>query len=227
MRLLLAEDEKELSNALCAILKHHNYSVDAVYDGADALDYGLAENYDAIILDIMMPKMDGIQVLTRLRKEHIATPVLLLTAKAEIEDRITGLDAGADDYLPKPFDMGELLARLRAITRRKSEFLPNTLCFGDTTLDRSTFALSAPRGSLRLGNKEFQMMEMLMEHPGNLISAEQFMSRIWGYDTEADISVVWVYISNLRKKLAGLGSSVEIRATRGVGYSLEDSAKER
>ncbi len=226
MRLLLAEDEKELSNALCAILKHHNYSVDAVYNGADALDYGLAENYDAIILDIMMPKLNGIEVLTRLRKEHIATPVLMLTAKSEIEDRITGLDAGADDYLPKPFDMGELLARLRAITRRKSEFLPNTLRFGNTTLNRSTLALSTSCGSLRLGNKEFQMMEMLMEHPKNLISAEQFLSKIWGYDTEADIGVVWVYISNLRKKLASLGSSMEIRATRGVGYSLEESAKE-
>ncbi len=221
MRLLLAEDEKELSNALCAILKHHNYSVDAVYNGTDALDYGLAENYDAILLDIMMPKMNGIEVLKALRKAQVTTPVLMLTAKAEIEDRIVGLDAGADDYLPKPFDMGELLARIRAITRRKGDLSSNVLKFGNSSLDRSSLILSGPSDSIRLGNKEYQMMEMLMEHPGHLVSTEQFMERIWGYDTEAEISVVWVYISYLRKKLIGLGSNVEIKATRGVGYSLE------
>ncbi len=225
MRLLLAEDEKELSNALCAILRHHNYSVDAVYNGADALDYGMAENYDAIILDIMMPKLDGIQVLTGLRKAQVHTPVLLLTAKGQVEDRIAGLDAGADDYLPKPFDMGELLARIRAVTRRRESLLPNTLQFGNTTLDRGALTLSAPGGSMRLGNREFQMMEMLMEHPRNLISTEQFMERIWGYDTDAEVSVVWVYLSYLRKKLGSLGSNVEIRASRGVGYFLETADK--
>lgn len=220
MRILLAEDERELSNALVTILKRGNYSVDAVYDGADALDYGLSENYDVIILDIMMPKMNGLDALKRLRESGVTTPVLMLTAKAEISDRITGLDTGADDYLTKPFAMGELLARVRAMTRRKSEFMPNVLTYGNISLDKSTFELSCGGSSLRLGNKEFQMMEMLLQSPGRLISTEQFMERIWGYDAEAEINVVWVYISYLRKKLSALNANVEIRATRGVGYTL-------
>lgn len=222
MRLLLAEDEKELSKALCAILKHNNYSVDAVYNGQDALDWGLCENYDGIILDLMMPKMNGIEVLKELRSQGISTPVLILTAKAEIEDKIIGLDAGADDYLTKPFAMGELLARVRAITRRKAEFSPNLLSFGNISLNRDTFELLKDENSVRLGNKEFQMFEMLMTNPGRLISTEQFMERIWGYETEAEINVVWVYISYLRKKLAGLGANIEIKAVRGVGYTLEE-----
>ena len=222
MRLLLAEDEKELSKALCAILKHNNYSVDAVYDGQDALDYGLDENYDGIILDLMMPKKNGLEVLEELRKAGVSTPVLILTAKSQIEDKIAGLDKGADDYLTKPFATGELLARIRAMTRRKSEFTPNQMTFGNLTLNRETFELSSPTGSVRLGNKEFQMLELLMDNPGRLISTEQFMERIWGYETEAEINVVWVYISYIRKKLAGLGANVEIKATRGVGYSLTE-----
>ena len=222
MRLLLAEDEKELSKALCAILKHNNYSVDAVFNGQDALDYGLCENYDGIILDIMMPKMNGLDVLKELRAKGISTPVLMLTAKAEVDDRILGLDLGADDYLTKPFSMGELLARIRAITRRKSEFSPNILSSGNISLNRETFELSAEKNSVRLGNKEFQMMEMLLSNPGRLISTEQFMERIWGYETEAEINVVWVYISYLRKKLSNLGANVEIKAVRGVGYTLEE-----
>lgn len=225
MRLLLAEDEKELSKALCAILKHNNYSVDAVFNGQDALDYGLCENYDGIILDIMMPKMNGLDVLKELREKGISTPVLMLTAKAEVEDRILGLDLGADDYLTKPFSMGELLARIRAITRRKSEFSPNILTSGNLSLNRETFELSAGDTSLRLGNKEFQMMEMLMSNPGRLISTEQFMERIWGYETEAEINVVWVYISYLRKKLTTLSADLEIKAVRGVGYTLEEMTK--
>ena len=225
MRLLLAEDEKELSKALCAILKHNNYSVDAVFNGQDALDYGLCENYDGIILDIMMPKMNGLDVLKELREKGISTPVLMLTAKAEVEDRILGLDLGADDYLTKPFSMGELLARIRAITRRKSEFSPNILTSGNLSLNRETFELSAGDTSLRLGNKEFQMMEMLMSNPGRLISTEQFMERIWGYETEAEINVVWVYISYLRKKLTTLSANLEIKAVRGVGYTLEEMTK--
>ena len=221
MRLLLAEDEKELSKALCAILKHNNYSVDAVFNGQDALDYGLCENYDGIILDIMMPKKNGLDVLKELRENGISTPVLMLTAKAEVEDRILGLDMGADDYLTKPFSMGELLARIRAITRRKSEFSPNLLSSGNLSLNRETFELSVDNNSIRLGNKEFQMMEMLMSNPGRLISTEQFMERIWGYETEAEINVVWVYISYLRKKLTTLGADQEIKAVRGVGYTLE------
>ncbi len=224
MRLLLAEDEKELSKALCAILKHNNYSVDAVFNGQDALDYGLCENYDGIILDIMMPKKNGLEVLKELRAQGVSTPVLILTAKAEVDDRILGLDMGADDYLTKPFSMGELLARIRAITRRKSEFSPNLLTSGNLSLNRETFELSTENNSIRLGNKEFQMMEMLMSNPGRLISTEQFMERIWGYETEAEINVVWVYISYLRKKLLNLGAKLEIKAVRGVGYTLEETA---
>lgn len=222
MRLLLAEDEQDLSKALCAILKHNNYSVDAVYNGQDALDYGLCENYDGIILDIMMPKKNGIEVLTELRKSGVDTPVLILTAKSEVDDKILGLDSGADDYLTKPFAMGELLARIRALTRRKADFTPNLLTSGNLSLNRESFELSVDEESIRLGNKEFQMMEMLMSNPGRLISTEQFMERIWGYETEAEINVVWVYISYLRKKLASLKANLEIKAVRGVGYTLEE-----
>ena len=222
MRLLLAEDEQELSNALSAILKHSRYSVDTVYDGQDALDYALLGDYDGMILDIMMPKLDGLEVLRQLRAAGIGMPMLLLTAKAEVEDRIAGLDTGADDYLTKPFAMGELLARVRAMTRRKGEFQPNTLRFGDIALNCETFELTGPTGSLRLGSKEFQMLEMLMRSPKRLTSTEQFMERIWGYDAEAEINVVWVFISNLRKKLAAVGASVGIRAARGQGYVLEE-----
>jgi DNA-binding response OmpR family regulator len=222
MRILLAEDEKEMSNALVAILKHNNYSVDAVYDGADALDYGLSDNYDVLLLDIMMPKMSGLEVLQKLREKGIHTPILMLTAKAEIEDRIQGLDMGADDYLSKPFAMGELLARVRAMSRRKSEFTPNLIELGNIKLNKENYELSSDTSSLRLGNKEFQMLEMLMNNPKRLISTEQFMERIWGYDAEAEISVVWVYISYLRKKLASLDANIKIKAVRGVGYSLEE-----
>lgn len=222
MRLLLAEDEKELSNALTAILKHNNYSVDPVYNGLDARDYGLSENYDGIILDIMMPGMNGIDVLKELRNNGIETPVLLLTAKSEVQDKITGLDSGADDYLTKPFAMGELLARIRAMTRRKSEFSPNLLTLGNTSLSRENFTLSTSQGEQKLGNKEFQVIEMLMLNRGMLISTERLMEKIWGFDSDAEINVVWVYISYLRKKLAAVGSNIEIKASRGVGYTLEE-----
>ncbi len=220
MRLLLAEDEKELSKALCAILKHNNYSVDAVFDGEAALDYGMAGNYDGIILDIMMPKLSGIEVLKKLRSNNITTPVLMLTAKSELDDKINGLDAGADDYLTKPFAMGELLARLRALCRRNPVLKPAVLCCGNTKLDPATYELSTENGIFRLGNKEFQMMEMLMSNSGRLISTDQFMERIWGYDSDAEINVVWGYVSYLRKKLDSLKSDIEIKATRGVGYSV-------
>lgn len=223
MRLLLAEDEQDLSKALCAILKHNNYSVDPVYNGQDALDYGLCENYDGIILDIMMPKKNGIEVLKELRQNGVDTPVLILTAKGEVDDKILGLDSGADDYLTKPFAMGELLARIRALTRRKADFIPNLLTIGNLSLNRESFELSVGDASIRLGNKEFQMIEMLMSNPGRLISTEQFMERIWGYETEAEINVVWVYISYLRKKLNTLKANLEIKAVRGVGYTLEEA----
>ncbi|MDY3017364.1 MAG: response regulator transcription factor [Blautia sp.] len=221
MRILLAEDEKELSNALTMILKHNNYSVDAVYNGEDALHYLDAENYDAAILDVMMPKMDGITVLRQVRAQGNTVPVLILTAKAEVDDRVLGLDSGADDYLTKPFAAKELLARLRSITRRQMEIPGNLLNFGNLSLDRSKYELSSSAGIVRLGNKEYQMMEMLMGNPGQVISTEHFMERIWGYDSEAERSVVWVYLSNLRKKLVSLKADVQIKAARNQGYSLE------
>ena len=223
MRILLAEDERELSNALTAILKHNNYSVDVVYNGEDAFNYGICENYDCIILDIMMPKMDGIRVVKKLREKGIATTVLLLTAKAEVEDRITGLDAGADDYLTKPFAMGELLARIRAMTRRKNAVISDLLKVGNISLNRENYELKSVKGTYRLANREYQMMEMLMSNPNVLISTDKFMDRIWGYDSEAEINVVWVYISYLRKKLASLEANIKIKAVRGVGYTLEET----
>ncbi|MBR2406237.1 MAG: response regulator transcription factor [Clostridia bacterium] len=221
MRLLLAEDERELSHALTAILKYNHYSVDAVYNGEDALDYLLNGTYDGAILDIMMPKLDGLTVLRRAREQGCAVPILLLTAKSEIDDRVAGLDAGADDYLTKPFATRELLARIRAMTRRQAEITPSVLQVGNLSLNRTTFELSTAAGSFRLAGKEFQMMEMLMSHPGMRITTEQFMERIWGYDSDAEINVVWVYLSYLRKKLTTLEANVRIRAFRGVGYTLE------
>lgn len=223
MRILLAEDEKEMSNALVAILKHNNYSIDAVYDGSDALDYGLSGNYDIIILDIMMPKRNGLEVLTKLREKGMHTPVLLLTAKSQIEDRIKGLDTGADDYLSKPFAMGELLARVRALSRRRAEFAPDLIQLGNISLNKESYELSNQKLTLRLSNKEYQMLEMLMSNPKRLISTDQFMEHIWGYDSETEINVVWVYISYLRKKLETLEATVRLKAVRGVGYTLEEA----
>ncbi len=222
MKLLLADDEKELTNALVAILKHSNYTVDAVYNGTDALDYALSSDYDGIILDIMMPGMDGMEVLKKLREKDISTPVLFLTAKTEVDDRIKGLDLGADDYLPKPFDTGELLARVRAMLRRKSDFAPSNLSCGNLTLERSSYELSTPEHeNIHLSSREFQMMEMLMTSPGRIISVDTFMDHIWA-DGEADVNVVWVYISNLRKKLSSLNATCQIKASRGVGYSIAE-----
>ena len=221
MKLLSAEDERDLSRALVAILKHNNYTVDAVYDGGDAIDYALAEKYDGILLDVMMPRADGFEVLRVLREKGVKTPILMLTARGEREDKIQGLDCGADDYVTKPFDMAELLARIRALTRRSGEYTPSVLRFGDLELNKSTFELSGPKGRIRLAGKEFQMMEMLLSVPGRVIGTERFMERIWGYDCESEINVVWVCVSSLRKKLAGLESSVRIRASRGIGYSAE------
>lgn len=221
MRLLLAEDEEDLSKALVAVLKHNNYSVDAVYNGQDALDYLETENYDGAILDIMMPKMDGLTVLRKTREAGNSVPVILLTAKAEIDDRVAGLDCGADDYLTKPFSMKELLARIRAMTRRKAETTDSVLTFEDISLDRSTYVLSCGNDAVRLASKEYQMLEMLMSNPKQIISVDQFMDRIWGFDSDTELNVVWVNISYLRKKLSSLNSCVSIKATRGLGYSLE------
>lgn len=222
MRLLLAEDEKSLSKAIIAILERNNYSADAVYDGLEALEYLESGVYDGAILDIMMPKMDGITVLKKIRGKGINVPVLILTAKSEIDDKVLGLDSGANDYLTKPFSTRELLARIRAMTRTGSPQNTSKLLMGNISLDTASHELSAPMGSFRLANKEFQMLEMLMRNPGRLIPTEMFMEKIWGYDSEAEISVVWVYVSYLRKKLSALGANVQIKAARNAGYSLEE-----
>ena len=222
MRLLLAEDEKSLSRALVKILEHANYSVDAVYDGVEALEYLKSENYDGVILDIMMPRKDGLEVLKTIRAEGSNIPVLLLTAKSEIDDKVKGLDLGANDYLTKPFAPPELLARIRAMTRTQVPSQnDNELHVGNIALNTASYELSSPTSSFRLANKEYQMMELLMRNPHQLISTEQFMDRIWGYDSNAEINVVWVYISYLRKKLNALQANVAIRAARNAGYSLE------
>ncbi|HBI51342.1 MAG: response regulator transcription factor [Ruminiclostridium sp.] len=220
MRLLLAEDERTLSDALTAMLTHSNYSVDAVYNGQDALDYLEAGNYDCAVLDVMMPKMDGITVLKKIRAEGINIPVLLLTAKSEIDDRVEGLDSGADDYMTKPFAAKELLARIRAMTRRQPELTDTLLKAGNVTLSRSDYTLTGPDGNIRLANKEYQMLEMMMMNPNQAISTERFLEKIWGYESESEINVVWVNISGLRKKLASVGGSVTIKAARGIGYML-------
>ena len=224
MKLLYAEDEPAMSEAVTDVLSYHKYTVDAVYDGADALYYAEHEDYDGIILDIMMPKMSGLEVLRRLRQEGINTPVLLLTAKSEIEDRIEGLDLGADDYLPKPFAMGELLARVRAMLRRREEFTPDILRVGDLALNLQSYELSCGAEKVLLPKLEYQMMELLMLNKGIYLSTEDLLVKVWGYDTEADIGVVWVYISYLRKRLSALGSTVELKAKRGIGYTLEAGA---
>lgn len=223
MRILLAEDEKSLSRAVVALLEKNNYSADAVYNGEDALAYLEAGNYDALILDIMMPKMDGLEVLRRLRQQGNAIPVLMLTARAEVEDKVAGLDTGANDYLTKPFSTAELMARIRAMTRSQARGqMSSRLTLGNITLDQTTFELSSPTGSFRLANKEYQMMELLLRNPRSLIPTERFLERIWGYDSEVELNVVWVYISYLRKKLAALQADIQIRAARNAGYCLEE-----
>ena len=221
MRLLYAEDEKSLARAVSTILVKNNYSVDVVYDGQSALDYLATENYDGAILDVMMPKVDGFEVLRRMRARGDRTPVLLLTARGEIDDRVAGLDSGANDYLTKPFDMKELLARIRAMTRVLSVQPDKTISFGSVTLDCASYDLTGPGGSTKLAGKEYQMMEMLMRNSRKLVSTEAFMDRIWGYDSEAELNIVWVYISTLRKKLKGIDADIEIKAQRGLGYYLE------
>lgn len=222
MRILLAEDERSLSRAVIALLEKNNYSADAVYDGQEALEYLEAGNYDALILDLMMPKMDGLTVLRTLREQGNPIPVLILTAKSEVDDKVLGLDTGANDYLTKPFSTQELMARIRAMTRSQTGGqVTSRLTFGNITLDQATFELSSPAGSFRLANKEFQMMEMLMRNPRQIIPTERFLERIWGYDSEVELSVVWVYISYLRKKLSALRYNIQIKVTRNAGYSLE------
>ena len=221
MRILLAEDEKSMSRALTAIFTKNNYSVDAVSDGEEALRYLRTGDYDAAVLDIMMPKMDGIEVLKQIRKDGNLIPVIMLTAKSQVEDKIEGLDSGANDYLTKPFDSKELLARIRAMTRVSTVQADSVLKYGNISLDRTTCELKGPEGSVKLSGKEYQMLELLMLNPSVLISTEKFLDKLWGLDSEADISVVWTFLSYLRKKLVSVGADVQIKASRGQGYSLE------
>lgn len=221
MRILLAEDEKALSKAIVKIFEKNKYSVDAVYDGEEAICYIENGNYDIAVLDIMMPKTDGITVLKKVRASGNRIPILMLTAKSEIEDRVLGLDSGANDYLSKPFDTRELLARIRALTRGNAA-TDAKLTIGNISLDRSTFELSSAYGNYRLTNKEFQLMEYFMMNPKAILSTEQIMEKVWGYDTESEINVVWVYVSYLRKKLAALKADVSIKASRNAGYFLEN-----
>lgn len=221
MKLLYAEDEVSMSEAVVDILTYHKYTVDAVYDGEEALEYAELEHYDGIILDIMMPKKSGLDVLKELRARGDNTPVLLLTAKTEIEDRIEGLDLGADDYLPKPFAMGELLARIRAMLRRKENYTPNTLAMGNVSLNMSTYELAVGSESVTLPKLEYQLMELLMLNNNQYLSSEDILTKIWGYDSESDLGIVWVYISYLRKRLQALGADISIKVKRNVGYKLE------
>lgn len=221
MKLLYAEDEPALSEAVVDYLTYHKYIVDAVYNGEDAYDYAISGGYDGIILDIMMPKRDGLEVLAALRRNGCRTPVLLLTAKTQVEDRIQGLDTGADDYLPKPFDMGELIARIRAMLRRREEYHPDLIRFGDLTLDLQSGAISVGEMSFQLPKQEYRVMEQLMLHHTLYLSSEQLLVKAWGYDAETDINIVWLYISYLRKRLSAMESRVEIVSKRNVGYKLE------
>jgi len=221
LRLLIAEDDPKLLKSLVHIFETNHYVVDGVSDGSLAFNYASSGEYDGLVLDIMMPGMDGVTLLKKLRKNGITTPALFLTAKTEIDQKIEGLDAGADDYLPKPFATGELLARVRAMLRRKENFVPDLLRFGDLILNRSTYEITYNGGTQSLSGKEFQVMEMLMQQPGMIVTAEQLITHIWGWDTDVDTSVVWVHISNIRKKLDVLSAPVSIRFVRNAGYILE------
>lgn len=221
MKLLLAEDERSLSKALTAILEHNGYTVDAVYDGVEAMEYLEMGEYDGLILDIMMPRMDGMTALQKIREQGNQIPILMLTAKSEVDDKVAGLDNGANDYLTKPFASKELLARIRAMTRTQTVAVTSVLQFGNISLDQATKELSSPSGEFHLANKEFQVMELLMSNPKNVIPTERIMERVWGYDSNAELNVVWAYISYLRKKLTALKADIQIKATRNTGYSLE------
>lgn len=221
MRILIAEDDPKLLKSLLRIFELNHYTVDGVDNGMDAFDFASSDEYDGLVLDIMMPGMDGITLLRKLRTKGITTPALFLTARTEIEQRIEGLDAGADDYLPKPFSTGELLARVRAMLRRKDNFTPDILSVGTLSLNRSTYELVCGGKIQTLSGKEFQVMEMLMRNPNAIVTAEQLITHIWGWNTNVDTSVVWVHISNIRKKLDSLSAFVSIRFIRGAGYILE------
>lgn len=222
MRLLIAEDELDLAEALTVFFEKHHFTVDTVHDGPDACEYAFADDYDAIILDVMMPKMNGIEVLQRLREAGVKTPVMMLTAKAQKDDRIIGFNSGADDYLPKPFEPDELICRVRAMLRRGETYQPSMLSFGNLSLDPGTGLLHCENKSVRLSGREFQVMELFLRSPNIVLPAERIMERVWGWDSDAEINVVWVHISNLRKKLKSINADVSIDANRGLGYILEE-----
>ncbi len=221
MKVLVVEDERDISNALVKLLKMNNYSCDAAYDGEEALDYLAYDEYDAVILDIMMPKKNGIEVLKEIRSNNNNVPVLMLTAKSELDDKVKGLDSGADDYLTKPFSFKELLARIRAITRRKTANI-KTLSFLDVILDNKTFELKSGEKAIRLGSKEYQIMELLITSPNNVITSESLIEKVWGFDSDAEVNVVWVHISTLRKKIHEISDKVTITVVRGIGYKLQE-----
>ncbi len=221
MRLLIAEDDTKLLKSLKHIFESNKYMVDAVSNGIDAYDFAATDEYDGIVLDIMMPGMDGVEVLRKLRTKGISTPVLFLTAKTEVYQRVEGLDAGADDYLPKPFSTQELLARVRAMLRRKDNYAPEVIEVNGLILNRSTYELSFANKITSLSGREFQIMEMLMQRPNFIVTSEEFLSHVWGWNSEVDVSVIWVHISNIRKKLTAMNAPIEIRFVRGAGYKLE------
>lgn len=219
MRILLVEDEKDLSSALVRILLANKYDVDTAYDGLQGLEHARNNTYDLIIADVMMPKMDGLEFIRTIRQEKDATPVLILTAKSEVNDKVEGLDAGADDYLTKPFSLKEFLARIRSLLRRKGDLI-EPYRVGNLELNHNTFEIKTPYGSLPLTDTEYRLMEYLIRNKNVVLSTERIMDSIWGYDSEAEINVVWAYLSNLRKKLNQIQSDVTIKAMRGVGYKL-------
>ena len=221
MRILIAEDEVATAKALKVLLEKSKYSVDIVHTGTDAWDYISGGHYDVIVLDIMMPGMSGLEVLSLIRKNSITTPVLMLTAKAELEDRVAGLEAGADDYLPKPFASSELIARVKALGRRSENYSDTLMEAGNLVLDGNRYEMRVGEKSVSLTNKEYQLMELFILHPGHVFSTEHLMDKIWGTDSDSDIDVVWTHIGFVRKKMKSLGADVEIKTIRGAGYSLE------
>ena len=224
MKLLIADDDARLLKSLLHAFTINKFSADGVSTGTEALEYALTGEYDGLILDIMMPGMDGIEVLKTLRRKNITTPALFLTARTEVSQRVDGLDAGADDYLPKPFSTAELLARVRAMLRRKENYTPDLLTYGNLTLNCSTHQISYQSNIQMLSQKEFQVLEMLMQRPGMIVTSEQLLTHVWGWDAEIDTSSVWVHVSNLRKKLDKIEALVNIRFVRGAGYVLEERA---
>lgn len=222
MRILLAEYNPKLLKSLIHIFRNNRYITDGVSNGADAFNYAATGEYDGIVMDIMMPEKDGLMVLRELREQNITTPVLLLTARTEIPQRIEGLDAGADDHLPKPFAAAELMARVRAMLRRKSNYTPDILSVGSTVLDRGTLEVSCREKTASLSAREFQILEIMMQNPRVIIPAEQLMTHIWGWDSNVDMSVIWVHISNLRKKIGTINAPITIKFIRNAGYMLEE-----